>query len=127
MAYGPVQRIYANGVGSMSVPIKPNLTVRGAAFVLTFVRVHFVRVAGSGTDTATLYLDLDSVKGAQWDARLLGSSAVVGVGADVNWRYSDDTQQAFSFIDGDVPTLVWTNPDANEIEWGVEVGVQEWL
>ena len=121
MVLGEVEVFPANGssgTGNMQVSLRP-----GGKFVVVFVRCHFRRLSGSGTDTAALTMDLDSDLGTDFDVRLLTQSAA-GVGADVHARFDLDTLDCWTFGDADALTFNWTNPDAGEIAWGLTVGIR---
>jgi len=91
------------------------------AFRLVFVRCHF-----SGTDgTAPLHLSVDSAHGSAFDARLFTLSQA-GTGCDVHLRIGGDDNQepaAWTFQPGDLVRVTWINPDAENITWGLEVGL----
>jgi hypothetical protein len=123
MVLGEVEIFPANGssgTGNMQVSLRP-----GGKFVVVFVRCHFRRLAGSGTDTATLTMDLDSDLGTDFDVRLLTQSAA-GVAADVHARFDVDTLDCWTFKDEEALTFNWTNPDPGEIAWGLTVGIRRW-
>jgi len=123
MVLGEVEVMPSAGVsgsGNMQVTLRP-----GGRFVLVFVRCHFRRTAGSGSDTANFTMDLDSDLGTDFDVRLLTHSAA-GVGSDVNARYTDESLDCWTFKDADALTFNWTNPDPGEINWGLTVGIRRW-
>lgn len=120
-ALGEVRQFKSSGSGNLSVPIRP-----GYRFVVSYIRCHFRRTAGSGTDTANFTVDLDSDEGTDFDVRLLTSTTAVGVGTDLHVRITDDAVDQWTFEDGDGLTFNWTNPDAGEINWGLIVGVRSW-
>lgn len=123
MSWGEVEVYPANGTsgsGNMQVSLRP-----GGRFAIVFVRCHFRRTAGSGTDTASFTMDLDSDLGTDFDVRLLTQSAA-GVGADVHARFDVDTLDCWTFGNADGLTFNWTNPDPSEINWGLTVGIRRW-
>lgn len=120
-ATGPVYEIAANGGGDMSVPVRP-----GYKFQVSYIRAHFRRLSGTGTDVATLTADLDSWRDEDHDVRL-ASFASVGVGTDVHFRVNDEEASQWVFESGDGLTFNWANPDtAGEIRWGIVIGVFPW-
>lgn len=124
MAWGEVEVYPANGIsgsGNMQVSLRP-----GSRFVVVFVRCHFRRTGGAGTDTAAFTMDLDSDLGMDFDVRLL-TQAAAGVGSDVHARFDIDTLDCWTFGDNDSLTFNWTNPDTGEINWGLTVGIRRWL
>ena len=112
-ADGPTVR--AEGLGDIAVSLKqPQLAS------LQLLRVHFRRLSGTGTDTASLTLDVDSHKGAGFDTRLKTITGA-GVSADVNMRIPRDELDAWTIGSRDALQVNWTNPDAlGEIAWGLE-------
>jgi hypothetical protein len=123
MSWGDVEVFPADGAsgsGNMQVSLRP-----GGRFVVVFVRCHFRRTTGSGTDVATFTMDLDSDLGPDFDVRLLTQSSA-GVSADVHARFDVDTLDCWTFGDSDSLTFNWTNPDAGEINWGLTVGIRRW-
>lgn len=109
-----------SGTGNIQVPMRP-----GFRFVLVFVRCHFRRTTGSGTDVAAFTMDLDSDLGTDFDTRLLTQSSA-GVSADVHARFDVDTRDCWTFNDKEGLTFNWTNPDPTEINWGLTVGIRRW-
>lgn len=123
MILGDVQEFPPDGTsgsGNMQVSLRP-----GGRFVLIFVRCHFRRTGGSGTDIAAFTMDLDSDLGQDFDVRLLTQSSA-GVSADVHARFDIDTLDCWTFKDSDALTFNWTNPDIAEINWGLTVGIRLW-
>lgn len=89
---------------------------------LAFVRVHFARLAGSGTDVANLVLSVLGARGAVYDT-VLHTRQSVGVAADVNLRIAPEERDCWIFDDEDLLLLSWGNPDVGELTWGITVGV----
>lgn len=111
-------KIFADsGRQSMAVPFA--LPER---FIFVWVRAHFIRESGSGTDTATMYLDLISRNGVNHNTRLLPITGA-GVSVDVFARIHPDEYQDWTFEKGDRIQFNWTNPDSDEISWGIEVAL----
>jgi len=93
---------------------------RPGRFHLSWVRVHF---SGSGSGTATLTLKLDSAHGTLWDVTLWTWTGA-GIGsADVFFRIPQDELEHWIFQPGDELVYEWTNPDAGNINWGIETGL----
>lgn len=108
-----------DGRQSMAVPVE--LDSRGR-FIFCWVRAHFIRETGSGTDTASMTADVVSRKGAWNNARLMTWTGA-GVSADVFARVHPDEYQDWTFEAGDRLQFNWTNPDSDEIIWGLEVAL----
>ena len=120
-SYGPTSRSFVNGTGNIQVPIKP-----GYSFALLYIRCHFRRLSGSGTDVANMTIDLDSFRGDDFDVRMLTLTSV-GVAADVNLRVVEEIDH-WTFDNDDCLTVNWTNPEiGGEIAWGLEVGIRPCL
>lgn len=105
------------GRGPVSEVVRP---ASGSAFLPLYLRVHFV----DGANTATLYLDLDSAAGEEYDVRLF-SVADRGTGADVNlvWtagELGEPPGWAFGVQDG----LKLTCAVDAATTWGIEFGYQ---
>lgn len=90
-------------------------------FRLVFARCHFTGAAG----TAPFRLSVDSEHGSAYDARLF-TSTLAGVGRDVHLRITESDAEdpsPWTFQAADRLRVQWTNPDAGEITWGLEVGL----
>jgi len=90
-------------------------------FRLVFVRCHFA----GGSGKAPLTVSVDSAAGAEYDARLF-TIAKAGAGRDVNFRLSAEESaepSPWTFQAGDAVRVQWSNPDAGNIIWGLEVGL----
>ena len=88
---------------------------------LVFVRCHFAGNLG----LASLTLAQDAEAGENYDVRLYTVSQA-GTGNDVNLRFgADETTDPspWTFSAGDRIRIQWTNPDPDNITWGVEVGL----
>ena len=93
-------------------------------FRLVFIRAHFVRVAGSGTDVADFVIGVDAASEEAHNYDLYTITGA-GVGADVNFRVMPAEADHWRFKQDDVLRLAWTNPDAGDIVWGVNVGIRD--
>jgi hypothetical protein len=123
MPWGEVEVFPANGFsgsGNMQVSLRP-----GGRFAVVFVRCHFRRLSGTGTDTASFTMDLDSDLGTAFDVQLL-AGLTAGVGTDINRRFTIETLDNWIFADRDALTFNWTNPDPGEVEWGLTIGIRRW-
>lgn len=90
-------------------------------FRLVFVRCHFSGTSG----TAGLALSVDSGAGAAFETKLF-TITQAGKDEDVHLRIGEgDTDQpsAWTFQSDDQLRIAWTNPDAGNITWGLEVGL----
>lgn len=90
-------------------------------FRLVFVRCHFT----GGTGTASLHIELDSAAGAAFDTRLFTISQV-GTGKDINLRIGEENAlgpSPWTFQVNDALRLLWSNPDAGVMNWGLEIGL----
>ncbi len=90
-------------------------------FRLIFLRCHYTGTVG----TNPLHLSVDSVAGSAYDTRLFTVSQG-GVDKDVNLRITVDEMtepSAWTFQAGDKLRAQWSNPDAGNITWGLEVGL----
>lgn len=88
---------------------------------LVFVRAHFNRTTGSGTETADLTMNLDSGHGEFYDFELF-KWELVGEAEDCVLRIKGDELAHFLIDAGDDLVFEWAHPDSNEITWGLEVG-----
>lgn len=117
----PSQLIFltpANGAGNIAYQI-------GYAdrWVLAFLRVHFRRISGSGTEVANMTFDIDSDLGTDWDVRLKTLTSV-GVSFDVNLRIGELEYADWTFEPRHKLFVNWTNPETTgEIQWGLEAAI----
>lgn len=126
MAYGssvgamlPVQR--ARGTGDIAVSYRP-----GVRFALAYLKVHFLRLSGSGTEVAAMTVDVANQAGTYLDAAYnhrIKRIASAGVSFDVFIRAEDTEIEKLVFEPDQCIRVNWTNPETtNEIEWGLELG-----
>ena len=104
--------------GSANIASSVGLDV---SFRLVFVRCHFV----GGTGTADLVLELTSAQVNAYNAQL-ESIAAVGTGTDVFYTPGGTDiadPSSWSFQNDDQVRIRWTNPDAGNMTWGLEVGM----
>jgi hypothetical protein len=94
-----------------------------ADYYPVFLRVHFERITGSGTDTAELVFRADDqADGAQ--NHIVWRRAARGVDADVNLRFAPDWRETHVRSGGTKLRVAWTNPDAGDIRWGLQMGLK---
>ena len=108
----------ASSTGTGDINAVFSLDVR---FRLVFVRCHFLGTAGA----APLAISLDSSNGSAYDTRLYAITRA-GVDRDVNFRISAEEStdpSPWTFQTGDAVRIQWTNPDSENITWGLEVGL----
>lgn len=123
---GSIVHIRSTGTGVMGALFggaARNTPTWQNGFRLGFIRGHFARVAGAGTNLADLTLQLLSAAGAAYDA-ILFTKQLVGVGVDVNLRIAADEAGHWEFRNNDLLQINWPNPDVAEIEWGLTVGLE---
>ena len=90
-------------------------------FRLVFIRAHFTGTSGVNA----LVLSLDAAAGSAFDTTLF-TVLQAGVNRDVNLRITGADladPSPWTFQAGDRLRLQWTNPDAGNITWGLEVGL----
>jgi len=105
-------------------------------YVLVFIRATVDRVSGSaGSDTAaSLYLKVDSGRLGGDDPSLMLTGPYDHTlyefenfgpadTTSVNFRLTVDERTGWLFQAGDRLVLEWTNPDATDVYWGIEVGL----
>ena len=111
-----VQTQTATGTGHIAETLSVDRRFR-----LVFVRCHF----SGGAGTSALSISVASGAGAAFDTKLF-TILQAGTGSDVNFRVSADElsePSAWSFQAGDAIRVNWTNPDAGNMTWGLEVGL----
>lgn len=88
-----------------------------------FVRGHWRRISGSGTETATLTFDILSSRGPNFSTRIFTITGA-GNGGDVNWGVTADDLASYRYLmeKNDQVILNWTNPDSPELYVGVLLG-----
>jgi hypothetical protein len=91
-------------------------------FVPCFCRVHFARIQASGTDTAVFLLRVGNEEPA-FDTQVWRVAAA-GVGADVNLRWHPAWRKGWALSPGQSFHVTWTNPDSDDILWGLEFGLE---
>lgn len=115
-----IRTMPCKGRGNIAYPL--GLSER---WLLVRLTAHFERVSGSGTDVASMTLDLRLATYPECEARLDTLSGTagtgVGVGQDVNFRVSALECADWTFEPDESIVVNWTNPDATEIEWGLYV------
>jgi len=91
------------------------------SFRLVFVRCHYTGTTGK----APMILSLSAASGVAYNTQLF-TMMRVGLSADVNLRITAEESQPpspWTFQTGDQLRIQWTNPDAGNITWGLEVGL----
>jgi hypothetical protein len=122
------------GAGDMDVAMNPwshrHVSRPYPPWSLSFLRIHFRRVGGSGDAVADLQLVRTSVPGqvvlSQDHDVQLYELANAGVGGDQNLRVPFDELQHWFFGESGALQLVWTSPDGTNIRWGVEMAMIVW-
>jgi len=115
------------GVGDMGDVTDEHSTARFTLnvdrFILARIRARFT--GGSGDATLAICLDHRDPSGL-FDFTL---DTIKEVGADnranINHRILADELYQWEFRRGDVIVLTWTNPDAGNMQWAVEVGLAD--
>ncbi len=92
-------------------------------FQPVFVRVHFVRLSGSGTDVAELLVFLEDRASGAHNVRLFGLAAA-GVDADLNLRFLREGRSGYAMQFPRQLRVTWSSPDGDELGWGVAVGLE---
>lgn len=90
-------------------------------FRIVFVRCHFA----GGSGTAPLAIAVDAIPGPAYDATLF-TITQAGTGSDVHFRVTGEElaePSAWTLQPGDKVKIAWTNPDAGNMTWGLEVGL----
>lgn len=106
----------ATGTGSID-----HLFKLDRMFRLIYIRCHFVGTPGRNPFT----LGVDAAAGSNYDAALFTINRA-GTGRDVHFRLTAEEAaepSAWTFQTGDAIRVRWTNPDAGNITWGLEVGL----
>lgn len=88
---------------------------------LVFARAHFFGAPGS----ASMFLYVDSRLGRNHDTRLWEWAGCGPSGNDVNFRVVPEELVHWSFRRGDELVFTWTNPNPNNISWGLECGLAD--
>lgn len=115
------------GVGDMGDVTDEGSTARFTLdvdrFVLARIRAKFT--GGTGDATLSFCVDHRCQSGA-YDFTL---DTIEEVGADnranINHRILADELYQWEFRRGDIFVLTWTNPDAGNMQWAVEVGLAD--
>ena len=88
---------------------------------LVYVRCHFV----GGLGTNPFYFSIDHASGSTYDTRL-ATVAARGQDADLNFMVDSSLNidpTPWTFQQGDLLRLDWTNPAPTSMVWGLEVGL----
>lgn len=115
---------YRKGQGDLDVTVRPATEGTSLPFKLVYARIHF---RGTGTPaTADVTISLDSIAGEEHDV-LLYTARGRGLNADLNLVWDADERadpSAWSFQAGDGLRFQWANAEPENVEWGLEVGLQ---
>lgn len=119
----------ATGVGDMGSVTNENSVARfslpgGGKFVLIWAKVQFT----GGTGSATLTLKSDHREtNALYDFDEAEGFASMGtdVTARLDWRIPVEEYPRFVYQPGDVLVWTWTNPDAANMRWAIEMGLTD--
>ncbi len=125
MAISPdkIQIQRAVGSGSMDEAF----WIEGQRHALVFARAHFVDLDSADPTAADLTIsvtgivnqaDIDGPHDATL-AKVLGR----GAAADLNLRVLEDEMHAWIVDPGYGFRVEWTNPDSDDLGWGLEVGL----
>lgn len=115
------------GTGNMGSVTDEHSTARFTLdvdrFVLAYVRGRFT----GGTGDATFAICLDHRCPCEAYDFTLDTILEVGADnrADINHRILADELYQWEFRRGDIIVLTWTNPDAGNMQWAVEVGLAD--
>lgn len=121
----------ASGTGNLAyttATYRDQLGIQSAWLRLAWVRCHFVRLQSSGTEIADFSISVDGSEGlgTRFDTKLY-TVENAGVGADVNLRIPQNEQEHWIVTGGLHPDnlqFAWTNPDAADIEWALQLAVR---
>lgn len=118
----------ASGYGDIAYAIG-----QSKRWVLGMLRVHFRRAGGTGTEVATMTLDIDSDRGQDWDCRLFTLTPDVGNGVDVNLCPTQSELPRWTFEPYHKLVVNWVNPDpvvtfsaglpSDGIVWGLQAAI----
>lgn len=104
------------------LPKRLDKSGKAEPWVLSWMRIHFGGT-GSGT-TAPVYIKVDSRLGPYHDTVLnVQKGQATAADADIFLRIERDEYEKWTFQDGDVIVVEWTNPDADNLTWGIEAGM----
>lgn len=87
-------------------------------YLIEFVRITFT--GGTGDATCTMYID--SAAGSQFD-HPLHEWENAGTGNPCILRLDKEAARKYRLCDGDDLVFEWTNPDAGNMQWAIEIGV----
>lgn len=122
-----IERLYDGGAGNMGTVETETSPARfewRTPWLLLYVRVNFHAAAGA---TPSGVADMAMVRHddtrAEWQDVTMYTAESVGTGVDVNFRILADEYPAWVFHPPEQLVLTWTNPDADNLLWGAEVGL----
>lgn len=106
--------------GTAAMDLRLGMSV---AFRPVFLRVHFVRLQGSGTDTGAFELLVDDGADGAHNVRIWYRSDA-GVGKDVNLRWLPAGRSSFAISPPGKFKVTWANPDTGDLRWGVQLALE---
>lgn len=116
-----------SGVGDMARTFKLTGAHAGMRPLLVFARCHFVNVAAAGTSVmADMTISVDAEPDSEFDTPYGCELLIIedaGLGFDVNWKLPVFEESRWVLQQGAGYHFAWTNPDADDIGWGLEVGI----
>ena len=110
-----------SGHGNLDLTCEPPFAGRWCP---AHIRIHFRDITGStgANDAATLVAYLDSDAGVAWDVQVI-EPVSAGLNQDVFLRWKTQEEIAgYTFDSADRLRFAWTNPDAGNLGWGLEIG-----
>ena len=117
----------ATGTGDMgSVTTKTSVARFGldGKFVLIWLKVNFS--GGTGSATLTLKIDHHDESGLfDFDEAAPWASMGADATADLDWRVPVEEYPRYVYQERDVLVFDWTNPDAGNMRWMIEVGLAD--
>lgn len=94
-----------------------------AVFQPVFLRVHFVRLQASGTETGAFELLIDDGADGAHNVRIW-YRADAGVDKDVFLRWLPSGRASYAMAPPARFQLTWANPDTGDLRWGLQLGLE---
>jgi hypothetical protein len=101
--------------------------LRGDGWCLVAARLHFT--GGAGTATCTLSVVNQDDTEEAYNCDLYEFADALGTGTDGHISIESEGWEllhAFSFRPNQRAVFSWTNPDADDMQWGIELGMIPW-